>query len=59
MGIQDLTTLFNSLDTACRGFVTNDQIVEFVQSIYLAPVALEHVDGAIQAVCGTPGVVNR
>lgn len=59
MGIQDHTALFNNLDTACKGFVTNEQIVEFYQSIYLAPVAIEHVDGAIQAVCGTLGTVTR
>lgn len=59
MGIHDLTALFNNLDTACKGFVTNEQIVGFYQSIYLAPIAIEHVDGAIQAVCGTLGTVTR
>ncbi|XP_062600408.1 trichohyalin-like [Saccostrea cucullata] len=59
MGIQDFTALFNNLDTACKGFVTTEQILDFHQSIYFSPVAVEHVDGAIQRVCGTPGTVDR
>ncbi|XP_055999875.1 trichohyalin-like isoform X3 [Ostrea edulis] len=59
MGIQDFTELFNNLDTACKGYVTTEQIIDFHQSIYFAPVAVEHVNGAIQTVCGTPGIVGR
>jgi hypothetical protein len=59
MGIQDFTALFNNLDTACKGYVTTEQIIDFHQSIYFAPVAVEHVNGAIQTICGTPGIVGR
>ncbi|KAK3102812.1 hypothetical protein FSP39_014083 [Pinctada imbricata] len=59
MGIQDFVAIFNNLDTACKGFVTDDQLLQLHQQIHLVPIALEHVQAAISQVCHVPGQVHR
>ncbi|XP_076469710.1 uncharacterized protein LOC143300038 [Babylonia areolata] len=61
MGIQDFLAVFDHLDVARKGFVTVDQLVSLLQSVYLAPVNCCHVDAAVSQVCGQghDGKVNR
>ncbi|XP_070192500.1 trichohyalin-like isoform X3 [Littorina saxatilis] len=52
MGIQDFLTVFDRLDAARRGFITVDQLLALHESVYFTPVGYDHVEAALNQVCG-------
>lgn len=59
MGVQDFEALFDTIDLTRKGFVTAEQLHEFCEKLYLTPVCVQHIDGAIKVVSGSSGMVTR
>ncbi|KAL8585443.1 hypothetical protein ACOMHN_024604 [Nucella lapillus] len=61
MGLQDFVAVFDHLDVTQQGFVTVDQLVSLLESVYLTPVSCRQVQVAVSQVCGVGhgGKVDR
>lgn len=59
MGVKDFESMFDTIDLSRNGTVSVEQLHEFCESLYFAPVCLQHVEGAIKLICQTPTVVMK
>ncbi|XP_067683441.1 ciliary rootlet coiled-coil protein 2-like [Haliotis asinina] len=59
MGVEDVSAVFDRLDTCKLGYVTADQLLNLQHTLSFSPVSLQLVNTAIQHICGQDGVVTR
>lgn len=59
MGIEDVSVVFDRLDTCKLGYVTAGQLLDLHHSLNFSHVSIQHVNTAIQQVCGQDSAVTR
>ncbi|XP_048257437.1 uncharacterized protein LOC124116969 isoform X2 [Haliotis rufescens] len=59
MGIEDVSVVFDRLDTCKLGYVTAGQLLDLHHTLNFSHVSIQHVNTAIQQVCGQDGAVTR
>ncbi|OWF34681.1 hypothetical protein KP79_PYT11450 [Mizuhopecten yessoensis] len=52
MGIQNFNAIFNSIDTACKGFVTTEQLHDYYSNMAYDAITFDQVEASVLHVCG-------
>ncbi|KAH3892170.1 hypothetical protein DPMN_016282 [Dreissena polymorpha] len=59
MGVKDFESMFDTIDISRKGTITVEELRQFCELLYFAPVCIQHVEGAVKQVCENPAVVRR
>lgn len=59
MGVHNFETMFDMIDLTRKGSVSLEQVHTFCETLYFAPVCIQHVDGAINLICHAPNMVTK
>ncbi|XP_033746567.1 trichohyalin-like isoform X2 [Pecten maximus] len=52
MGIQNFNTIFNNIDTACKGFITIEQLHAYYDNMAYEVITFDQVEASVLHVCG-------
>ncbi|XP_069101140.1 trichohyalin-like isoform X2 [Argopecten irradians] len=52
MGIHNFNAIFNTIDTACKGFITTEQLHDYYDNMAYDSITFDQVEAAVLHVCG-------